>query len=279
MSDGQQKKDILEKRLHSLECLAHFGAMSPDSTSLTYSAYKRLRSEILAGRLPAERKLKIHDLSSWLSVSPSVVREALSRLSAESLVVAEPQRGFRVAPVTAEDVSDLTEVRIDIETKCLRRAMSVGGMAWEVGIVAAQHELIRTPYSVEDLSDEWTEAHAKFHRALVAACDSQWLLKIREQLFIQGERYRRINIRMSGEGRNLKGEHEEIAAAVVARDVPRAVDLMTAHLRVTETLTLQSLKDSAPAPNSTGRREAKRSQAVLEHAGPGDAILVEGKQT
>jgi len=251
--------------------------MSSDSTSLTYSAYKRLRAEILAGRLPPERKLKIHDLSSWLSVSPSVVREALSRLSAESLVVAEPQRGFRVAPITAEDVSDLAEVRMDIETKCLRRAMSVGGVAWEVGIVAARHELVRTPYAVDDPSDEWTEAHAKFHRALVAACDSQWLLKIREQLFIQGERYRRINIRVSGEGRDLNGEHEEIAAAVVARDVPRAVDLMTSHLRVTETLTLQSLKDSTLTPTSTKHRESKRGQAAAEHPATGDAIFSERK--
>ncbi len=118
-----------------------------------------------------------------LEVSPSVVREALSRLSAETLVVAEPQRGFRVAPINAEDVSDLTDVRVDIEMKCLRQAIKNGDLAWEEEIVAANHALGRTPYQTHEISDEWSAVHARFHVALVAACNSPWLLRIREQLF------------------------------------------------------------------------------------------------
>jgi DNA-binding GntR family transcriptional regulator len=85
-----------------------------------------------------------------------------------------------------------TAVRIDIELKCVRRAMSIGGLKWEAAIVAADHELSHTPSDIHDLGDDWMIAHAKFHAALVAACDSPWLLRIREQLFVQGERYRRI---------------------------------------------------------------------------------------
>jgi DNA-binding GntR family transcriptional regulator len=221
--------------------------MSSDTTSLTVSVYSRLRSDILAGRLPPGRKLKIQGLSDRLGVSPSVVREALSRLSAESLVLAEPQRGFRVSPINAADVRDLTAVRTDIELKCLRSAISEGGLSWETAIVAARHELVGTPYDIHDLSDGWTEAHAKFHYALVAACDSPWLLRIREQLFVQGERYRRINIRMSHEGRDLRVEHSELAQAVLNRDTPLATELMREHLRLTETLTLQSLMSADTA--------------------------------
>jgi DNA-binding GntR family transcriptional regulator len=202
-----------------------------DSTSRTVCAYHQVRSDILAGRLEPDRKLRIQELAASLDVSPSVVREALSRLSAESLVIAEPQRGFRVSPINAEDVRDLTQVRIDIEFKCLRRAMSEGDVSWEAGIVAANHALMRTPYDFNDIGDDWTAAHAKFHFALVAACDSPWLLRIREQLFVQGERYRRINIRMSDDSRDLRAEHTRLAG-----------ERMTEHLRLTETLTLQSLR-------------------------------------
>jgi DNA-binding GntR family transcriptional regulator len=212
-----------------------------DSPSRTVSAYHQIRSGILAGRLQPDRKLRIQELAASLDVSPSVVREALSRLSAESLVVAEPQRGFRVAPINADDVRDLTQVRIDIELNCLRRAMSEGDVNWEAGIVAANHALTRTPHNINDVSDDWTAAHAKFHHALVAACDSPWLLRIREQLFVQGERYRRINIRMSDDSRNLRAEHSRLAEAVLSREVKLASDRMIEHLRLTETLTLQSL--------------------------------------
>jgi DNA-binding GntR family transcriptional regulator len=113
--------------------------------------------------------------------------------------------------------------------------------------VAARHQLVKTPYDINNLSDEWTVAHAKFHASLVAACDSPWLLRIREQLFTQGERYRRINIRMSHVGRDLRDEHSEIAQAVLNRDVPHATKLMTEHLRLTETLTLKSLSADVAA--------------------------------
>jgi DNA-binding GntR family transcriptional regulator len=214
----------------------------PESPSRTISVYNQVRSDILAGRLEPDRKLRIQELAASLEVSPSVVREALSRLSSESLVIAEPQRGFRVAPINAADVSDLTEVRIDIELKCLRRAMSQGNVDWEVAIVAANHALIRTPHDIHEISDDWTLAHARFHQALVAACDSPWLLRIREQLFVQGERYRRINIRMSADDRDLRAEHTQLAEAVLSGDVTLATERMTEHLRLTETLTLQSLQ-------------------------------------
>jgi DNA-binding GntR family transcriptional regulator len=213
-----------------------------DSPSRTVSAYKHIRSDILAGRLEPDRKLRIHELAENLGISPSVVREALSKLSAESLVVAEPQRGFRVAPINAADVKDLTAIRIDIELKCLQRAMSEGDVGWESAIVAANHALSRTSHDINDVSDEWTSAHAKFHYALVAACGSPWLLRIREQLFLQGERYRRINIRMSGDDRDLRDEHTRLAEAVLSGDVALATERMTEHLRLTETLTLRSLQ-------------------------------------
>jgi DNA-binding GntR family transcriptional regulator len=214
----------------------------PEPASRTVSVYNQVRSDILAGRLEPDRKLRIQELAASLEVSPSVVREALSRLSSESLVIAEPQRGFRVAPINAADVSDLTEVRIDIELKCLRRAMSLGNVDWEVAIVAANHALMRTPHDIHEIGDDWTLAHARFHQALVAACDSPWLLRIREQLFVQGERYRRINIRMSADDRDLRAEHTKLAEAVLGGNVALATERMAEHLRLTEILTLQSLR-------------------------------------
>ena len=51
-----------------------------------------------------------------------------SRLSAEGLVVAEPQRGFKVAPVSLEDLADLTKARIEIETLCITNSIEAGGV-------------------------------------------------------------------------------------------------------------------------------------------------------
>ena len=53
--------------------------------------------------------------------------EALSRLAAEGFVLAESQRGFRVAPVSRDDLFDLAERRIELETNVLARSIERGG--------------------------------------------------------------------------------------------------------------------------------------------------------
>jgi DNA-binding GntR family transcriptional regulator len=213
-----------------------------NAKTLTISAYQSIRSDILAGRLEPGRKLRIQELVERLEVSPSVIREALSRLSAETFVVAEPQRGFRVAAIDVEDVRDLTDVRVDIEAKCLRQSITNGDLKWETEIVAALHTLAGTPYHTDAISDDWSAAHARFHFALVAACSSRWLLRIREQLFAQADRYRQINIRISASNRDVVKEHTLIADAVLGRDVDLAIERMTEHLRATEIMTLRSLE-------------------------------------
>ena len=64
------------------------------SANLTQAAYEGLRADLLACRIPPGKKLKIQELCDRLSVSLGAIREALSRLTSEGLVVAEPQRGL-----------------------------------------------------------------------------------------------------------------------------------------------------------------------------------------
>src|SRR5580704_6681604 len=115
------------------------------SPNMTQGAYEGLRADLLACRILPGKKLKIQELCTRFSVSLGAIREALSRLTSEGLVVAEPQRGFRAAPISPEDLSDLTRVRIEIEALCLRRAIAQGDVDWEARLVAAFHRLSRTP--------------------------------------------------------------------------------------------------------------------------------------
>ena len=98
----------------------------PSSQSLTQGTFEVLRADVLASRLRPGERLKINQLCDRLGVSLSAVREALSRLTAEGLVIAEPQRGFRVAPISVDELCDLTRVRIEIEAMCLRSAVRGG---------------------------------------------------------------------------------------------------------------------------------------------------------
>lgn len=110
-------------------------------------------------------------------------------------MVAEARRGFRAAPVSAEDLRDLVSIQIDIETSSLQRAIALGDVEWEIGIIAAFHCLSRTAERADGdaqlVAEEWANARREFHAALVGACGSCWRLRLRSFLFDQSKRYRR----------------------------------------------------------------------------------------
>ena len=233
------------------------------ASSQTAAVYKRLRDDLLSCRLRPGQRLHITELARALSASQGAVREALSRLTSEDLVVAEPQRGFRATPISAADLTDLTRTRIQVETQCLQRAIEVGSIAWESALVAAHHQLARVPAArtadPARVDDEWARLHAEFHEALVAACDSPWLLRLRRLLFAHSERYRRLSLPLGRKTRRVDHEHAELLAATLARDVDRATRLLCKHLEMT-TAALIELKgvtgDSGERVNAP-RRKAK----------------------
>jgi DNA-binding GntR family transcriptional regulator len=228
-------------------------------SSLTQHAHDRLRADLLACRLKPGERLVINELCKHLKVSLGAVREALSRLTSEGLVIAEPQRGFRVAPISAADLKDLTAVRLEIELLCLKDSIACGDVRWEANLVAAQHLLARTPEIASAdprlLTESYAAAHRSFHEALVAACKSPWLLRLRALLYDQSERYRRLSVPLAERERDTNSEHKAITDAALAREVPRASKLLAAHLNRTSQILLHtSIAQHSGAPIKSAKR-------------------------
>jgi DNA-binding GntR family transcriptional regulator len=215
------------------------------SSNMTQGAYENLRADLLTCRIMPGSRLKIHELCGRFSVSLGAIREALSRLSSEGLVVVEPQRGFRATPVSAADLKDLTVARIELDSLCLRRAIELGTIDWEVRLVAAHHRLARTPERAADdparSSEDWAEAHRVFHLALIDGCESSWLIHLHTQLYAQSERYRRLSVPFAGSKRNVDKEHQQIVEATLKRDAKTAVQLLSKHFDTTSLILLNAV--------------------------------------
>lgn len=216
--------------------------------SLTERAYRQLRDDLLTCRLVPGAKINIKDITERQGFSLGAVREALSRLTSEGFVTQDDVRGFRVTPISIADLHDLVSVRSDIEGQCLRRAIAKGGLDWEAAIVSAAHRLSKTPtrdpQEAARLNEDYADAHAAFHHALVAACDSPWLLRMRDWLYAQSERYRYLTVPLAHGHRDLVHEHAQIVDAALARDADRAVSLLTDHLTTTARLLTERHDDS-----------------------------------
>jgi DNA-binding GntR family transcriptional regulator len=202
--------------------------------SLTQGAYDALRQALLDCRFEPGEPLPIGELQKWLEVSQGAVREALSRLTSEGLVESRPQHGFRVTPISAADLRDLTTARIEIEELYLRLAIAAGDVRWEARIVAAFHQLSRTPPlepgAERRFDRRFLALHHSFFDVLVSSCDFVWLGRVRKMLQVQELRYRGRSLAPVPGERDLVGELREIMEAAIARDADRACSLVGAHM-------------------------------------------------
>ena len=84
---------------------------------LAERAYQELRRSLVRGDFAPGARLRIEDLTRRFEISSSPLREALNRLAQQGLVRILENRGFRVAPLTAEGVSDLARVRLLVDNQ------------------------------------------------------------------------------------------------------------------------------------------------------------------
>jgi len=214
---------------------------STNTRTLAGKAQDLMRRDILSGQLAPGQRLRSRELQARYGLGLSPLRESLQRLSAEGMVINDEQRGFTVAPVSVAELEDLTVARTVLESAMLPMAIRRGDADWEAEIVAAFHRLSRTPLpndpAAVDDARSWELRHRAFHHALVAGCDSPWLLRMHGQLVDQSERYRRIRVlhhqHSGARVRNVNAEHQALMDAVLRRDADKAVALMGKHLAAT----------------------------------------------
>lgn len=199
---------------------------------------QRLREAILNGVAPPGNKLRLDDLRAEFGVSLSPLREALSRLSAEGLVVGQENRGFSVAEVSRENLVEVTLLRAELEGIAVHAAVERGDDDWEERLVAVFHRLTKAEQRLHEgrsVSD-WEVAHRDFHITLLAACDMPLLLHFCGILHDHNDRYRRLFLRQNPPQRNAASEHKDILDAVLRRDAGRAQTLLRRHIETTGAL-------------------------------------------
>lgn len=211
--------------------------MELEKGTLTELALSKLRDDIVGGAYEAGSALRIEMLKERYGMGASPLREALARLVTEGFVTNEANRGFRVAPMSPEDLADITLVRQTVERQALRLAMERGGDEWEVGIVAALRRLTLAANRSYDTAAERFQAldavHWQFHRAMVAGCGSPRLLELQEIYYRQGIRYRRRVLDMLADDEDFVFQHEELARALFRRDIDAALAAMHEHIDFT----------------------------------------------
>lgn len=216
--------------------------------TLTEKAAALIERDILAGVWEPGAKLAIQALTLHYGIGATPLREGLSRLVPRGLIVAVGQRGFRVSSVSRADLADITAVRILVESEALVRSVRRGGDEWEAGIVSSLHRLRRMverdPNAICEGAADFDGLHKAFHRALLAACGSERLLALHDDLYFQAYRYRRLMMRTFTDPSWFIEEHEDLADVVLARRSNEAISKLSAHLNSTLTVVYKNADEA-----------------------------------
>ncbi len=207
--------------------------------------YRRIRSDIVFGRLRPEQKLRLAGLKEDYGVSVSTLREILSRLTAEGFVLAEGRRGFDVAPVSANNLRELAELRLLLESHAMRVSFTNADVEWEGRVVSVHHKLASTDRLMESGVGElekWKRYDGEFHQALISNCGSRTLMETHALVFDKYFRYQMVAI--SYRGNEPAGKHKALLEAALKRDAVAAVATLRVHVNncVEHALATKALK-------------------------------------
>ena len=206
--------------------------ITPPSASIGEMAYRRIRADIVFGRLAPGQKLKLEVLREAYGTSVSTLRELLNRLASEGLVEAEGQKGFMVSPVSATNLREIAAMRLLLEGHALAQSFEAGDMEWEGRVVAAHHKLAQMERRMldQDRADPelWKRYDWEFHHALISACGSQVLMDNHAAIYDKYLRYQMVAVIFRGE--IAAQEHRLLLDCAMRRDIAQATSILATHV-------------------------------------------------
>ena len=188
--------------------------------TLSERAFATLHEAIVTGVLAPGERLPIEDLAESLKMSPMPIREALRLLDSVGLVENIPHRGARVTELSIDDLREIYEARLALESLAVRTAAE---HFTEEDVQHAEGQLAEhVRASKRRALAPILATHTAFHFALYDAARSRWMLRLIHPLWESSERYRFAVLPVRSSLDRSLLEHERILQACIDHDPDRA---------------------------------------------------------
>ena len=196
--------------------------------SLVQIAQDAIRRGIIQKELKLGQPLKEASLARPFQISNTPVREALSLLKAEGLVVSVPHKGYRVFTLNQEELVAFCELRFTLEAQALR-----------YGIERNPKELVQKLHGIllkmqknqdESMREDYLNLDTLFHMSFFNACQNDFLLGHYKKINSMIETMRHyISISNEATQKSLES-HEAIVNEIDQGRIPKAIELLEDHI-------------------------------------------------
>jgi DNA-binding GntR family transcriptional regulator len=195
--------------------------------SLGEYAHRVLRESIRSGRFMPGMHLRESEVSRWLDISRTPVREALHRIVAEGLLVLGPWNGVMVADLDRQQLVELYAVREALEGTAAALAAQHASKA-EVQLIRAISE---REIEAENDPDRLVTINGELHRAIYEAAHNRYLLQSINLIVDALGLLRHSTFVLPGSAALARREHQEIIRAIRNGNAARAEQMARRHVR------------------------------------------------
>ncbi|HEX5695068.1 MAG TPA: GntR family transcriptional regulator [Acidimicrobiia bacterium] len=200
---------------------------SDGARTLADVALAELREAIVSGEIPPGSPIRLQEYVERLSMSTVPIREALRFLEQKGLIERRPHRGVVVSEMSATDLEDTYNIRLDLESMAVRKAaprIKEKDRQFLLGLVGEYEAALRADNGTAP------DVHTKLHMSIYEYADSRWLRLLLPTLWDNSERYRRLQIPVRGTIEQRVEEHRILVEACASGDPEVAAKELQAHL-------------------------------------------------
>ena len=190
---------------------------------LVDQVYQTLLDAISDGSLPPGARITQEEIAEQMDVSRSPVLQALRLLKKDGLVQDAPGRGVLVAALDPEWIGNLYQVRGALDTLAARLAAERKAVI-DPAIISAGRKVARG----KDVK-AMIEADIAFHTAIYRASGNPLIFETTQMHWVHLRRVMGAVLQSAGQREAIWDEHQEMAQAIAAGNVARAVEMSEQH--------------------------------------------------
>jgi len=214
---------------------------------LTERAYERVRRDIISCAIAPGSEISEAQLCSQYKLGKAGVRVALTKLSHDGLVRAIPRRGYRVVPVTLQDIQDVFELRLMLEPAAAR--MAAGRVSTQE--LRTYDDVCRAGYEPGDAKSttRFLEANKSFHVAIARATGNARLAAAIEHLLDEMTRLLHLGLGLRKGPQDMQHEHKSLVKALARGDGETAERICREQIEATRNMLVSAILTSRSVMN------------------------------
>lgn len=211
---------------------------------LSMKVYNILKTMIYNREFVGGEKLDLSQFSKSMNISITPIKHAVSKLENDGLVEVKPRKGTYVTELTTKDISNMMDMRMMMEQWVIKHLTKQEAFetASELEEIVVKSKKI---FSLDEFDfGSFMDFDIDFHNLIIEKHKNENMNRVYSSMNIQFQISRVYYFKKYDRPAKSQEEHEKIVSALKNYEIDKVIDLIKAHLEISEKKMVSVLKEN-----------------------------------